>query len=221
MRLSTISNGPGRGRLSRTSVDNCPLVPNFDQANNDGDSQGDACDLDDDNDKVYDVDEQNCGGNALNAGIRPERTDLAGNQNGTGGDSEPLPPGSENFDCDGDGFKGSAENSIYSGTGGRDQDPCGTNGWPADLPGAAANNTLDIQDLASFVAPTRRLNTSPGDTDFNARWDLVPGATVGDHINVTDLSALTSGPTAYPPMFAPVPPATGGRAFGQTCPWAP
>ena len=218
-RLAGISNDQDEDTIPDVS-DNCPLVPNTNQANNDGDGpgSGDACDLDDDNDKVYDVDEQNCGGNALNAGIRPERTDLAGNQNGTGGDSEPLPPGSENFDCDGDGFKGSAENSIYSGTGGRDQDPCGNNGWPADL---QANNTLDIQDLASFIAPVRHLNTSPGDAGYSARWDLIPGSAVGDHINVTDLSALTSGPTAYPPMFAPVPPATGGRAFGQTCPWAP
>jgi len=214
--ISTDQDADGRPDVS----DNCPLVPNFDQANLDGDSLGDVCDLDDDGDKVYDIDEQNCGGNALNAGIRPERTDLAGNQNGTGGDSEPLPPGSENFDCDGDGFKGSAENTIYSGTGGRDQDPCGNNGWPADLMSTGAStNKLDIQDLASFVAPTRRLNTSPGNPNFSARWDIVPGTSVGEHVNVTDLTALVSGPTGYPPMFAPVPPATGGRAFGLTCPW--
>jgi len=214
--ISTDQDADGRPDVS----DNCPLVPNFDQANFDGDSQGDVCDLDDDGDKVYDIDEQNCGGNALNAGIRPERTDLAGNQNGTGGDSEPLPPGSENYDCDGDGLKGSAENSIYSGTGGRDQDPCGNNGWPADLMSTGAStNKLDIQDLASFVAPTRRLNTSPGNPNFSARWDIVPGTSVGEHINVTDLASLVSGPTGYPPMFAPVPPATGGRAFGLTCPW--
>ena len=34
--------------------DNCPLIPNADQANNDADAQGDACDLDDDNDSVND-----------------------------------------------------------------------------------------------------------------------------------------------------------------------
>jgi hypothetical protein len=83
----------------------------------------------------------------------------------------------------------------------------------------ASTNKLDIQDLASFVAPTRRLNTSPGNPNFSARWDIVPGTSVGEHINVTDLASLVSGPTGYPPMFAPVPPATGGRAFGLTCPW--
>jgi hypothetical protein len=36
------------------SADNCPTVANVDQANFDGDSQGDACDADDDNDGVND-----------------------------------------------------------------------------------------------------------------------------------------------------------------------
>jgi hypothetical protein len=203
------------------AVDNCPLVFNpAPQANTDGDTQGNACDADDDNDKVYDDDEANCGGNSTNAAIRPERTDLTGDDNLNGQTNEALPPGSENYDCDGDGFKGSAENSIFSGAGGRDQDPCGNNGWPADLLSTGAStNKLDIQDLASFVAPDRHLNTSPGNPLYSVRWDLVPGTTVGDHINVTDLAALTSGPTGYPAMFAPVPPATGGRAFGLTCPW--
>jgi hypothetical protein len=36
-------------------VDNCPSVANGDQANNDADAQGDACDADDDNDGLLDV----------------------------------------------------------------------------------------------------------------------------------------------------------------------
>ncbi len=39
--------------------DNCPLTANADQANNDGDSEGDICDPDDDNDGVFDIDD-NC-----------------------------------------------------------------------------------------------------------------------------------------------------------------
>jgi len=34
--------------------DNCPVVANADQANTDGDAQGDACDPDDDNDGALD-----------------------------------------------------------------------------------------------------------------------------------------------------------------------
>ena len=41
------------------SSDNCPSTSNANQANNDGDSQGDACDTDDDNDTVADTSD-NC-----------------------------------------------------------------------------------------------------------------------------------------------------------------
>jgi hypothetical protein len=40
------------------SQDNCPTVANTNQANNDGDSQGDACDTDDDNDNFADTIDQ-------------------------------------------------------------------------------------------------------------------------------------------------------------------
>ena len=38
-------------------LDNCPFDPNIDQLNTDGDPLGDACDPDDDNDGLSDVDE--------------------------------------------------------------------------------------------------------------------------------------------------------------------
>ncbi len=40
--------------------DNCRIIANPDQANFDGDDDGDACDRDDDNDEVEDVDDAFC-----------------------------------------------------------------------------------------------------------------------------------------------------------------
>ncbi len=55
--------------------DNCPTTPNPDQANNDGDAQGDACDPDDDNDGQTDADEIACGSNPLSAASRAPDND--------------------------------------------------------------------------------------------------------------------------------------------------
>jgi hypothetical protein len=130
--------------------------------------------------------------------------------------NETLPPGAEAYDCDGDGYTGSAETSIFSGGGNGDQDPCGTNGWPSDLvPGGIQANTLNIADLGSFVTPVRHIGTSVGDPGFNARWDLVPGAAIGEHIAVTDIAATVVGTSGFPAMLG------GLRAYGKTCPWAP
>ncbi len=118
----------------------------------------------------------------------------------------PTPPPTS--DNDGDGWTYAAEGWIGTDP----ADPCGGNAWPADLVSDGTSlNKLDIADFSSFVAPLRRLGTSPGYPNFNPRWDLVPGSTFGKYINISDMAALVSGPTGYPPMFG------GGRAFGQTC----
>ena len=129
---------------------------------------------------------------------------------------EALPAGAANFDCDGDGYKGTIENHVYNGSGGRDQDACGSNGWPADLDGAGiSTGKITLTDLTSFVATPRRLGTSPGDLNFDVRWDLVPGAPnpAVFHINLTDITDVVF---KKPPMLS------GARQFGgPDCPWAP
>ncbi|HET9477036.1 MAG TPA: hypothetical protein VFP63_06080, partial [Dehalococcoidia bacterium] len=90
--------------------------------------------------------------------------------------------------------------------------PCGFNSWPADLwdqPPLSANK-ITVQDLTSFIAPVRRLNTSSG-PNFSARWDLLPGAGIfSNTINVQDMTALV---TLTPPML------NGARALnGPVCP---
>jgi hypothetical protein len=64
-------------------VDNCPLVPNPDRADNDRDGQGDVCDDDDDNDTVTDVND-NC---PLNANA--DQADADGD--GVGDACDPTP----------------------------------------------------------------------------------------------------------------------------------
>jgi hypothetical protein len=126
------------------------------------------------------------------------------------GDGDHCDPG----DADGDGYRDMDEVSFIGTEAG---DPCGANGWPAELNSAgASSNKLDIQDLVSFVVPDRRLETRVGDIHFDRRWDIVPGpGAFGPDINIQDITALIAGPTAYPPMFGDL------RAYGKTCPFPP
>jgi hypothetical protein len=222
-------------------LDNCPLVANPTQTNTDGDSLGDACDTDDDNDGIADTIETPCGSDPVDVTpplSRPERSDGPFATVDDDGDTqidEPLPGGAANFDCDGDGYKGSAENHVFSylaQTNG-DQKTCQepdttfpnsaphirpSQRWPSDLAGAGAfsANKINIQDLSAFANPVRYLNRDVGTNPSDVRFDLVPGSTVGADINVADLAALTSGVTGAPPMLG------GARAFGgPVCPYAP
>ena len=103
------------------ATDNCPDTANAGQANFDGDSRGDVCDIDDDNDGVSDVAEPPCGGDPLDITpplLRPERVDgilFAGvDDDGDTAIDEALPVGGAGFDCDGDGYTGTAEDHVYS-----------------------------------------------------------------------------------------------------------
>jgi beta-lactamase superfamily II metal-dependent hydrolase len=168
-----------------------------------------------DGDGVNTTDEINCGSNPNHPGSRPERMDTGGDDDGDTLVNEALPPGAQAHDCDGDGYVGTAE--AHVGT--SDQDPCGGSGWPSDLytstPGGFQYNTLNIQDLGTFLTPVRRFGTSPGNPDFDPRWDLVPGGTIGGTINVQDVAATITAASGYPPMLA------GERAFGKVCAYPP
>jgi CSLREA domain-containing protein len=163
-------------------------------------------------DFVGDIAEVACGAEVVNGASRPERVDTPGDDDGDTLVNEALPAGAGAYDCDGDGFAGSAEGQITTS----DQDPCGGSGWPSELvSNGGSANRLDLQDLGSFLMPVRRLGTGPGHPGYSARWDLVPGSTVGAAINIADIAATVIGPSGHPPMFG------GQRAFGRTCPWAP
>jgi hypothetical protein len=76
--------------------------------------------------------------------------------------------------------------------------------WPAELAiGSIPNSTniINIADLSRFVAPVRRLNTSPGDLNFDQRYDLVPGrGGPAKWINIVDMSKLIT----FVPVFNPI-----------------
>jgi hypothetical protein len=199
----------------------------------DSDGIPNESDPDDDNDKVTDSDEANCGSNSRDASRRPERIDgpFAGvDDDGDTLIDEPLPSGAASYDCDGDGYKGSAEDHVFSylpQTNG-DQKTCQeydtsfpnsthkpSKRWPADLNGSAFSlNKINISDLAAFINPIRYLNQDVGTDPNDVRFDLVPGSTVGTDINVADMAALTTGVSGFPPMLS------GSRAFnGPVCPY--
>lgn len=107
-------------------------------------------------------------------------------------------------DADGDGFSFAVE--MHLGT--DPNDPCGNPdfsrpgapsfAWPADL-SIASPNRVDLLDLATFIAPVRRFNTSAGDPGYDPRWDVAPGkGALAKDINIADISALV---TARAPMF--------------------
>lgn len=110
-------------------------------------------------------------------------------------------------DVDGDGYSGPVE--LYLGT--DPAVPCGPGGWPAELQSSGTSeNRLDLFDLTAFLAPVRYLDTSPGDANFNIRYDITPGpGALSTFINLTDLTNLI---LLTPPMFG------GQRAFNHTCP---
>ena len=229
------SGGDADGDGIIDAADNCASWPNADQRDNEGDGVGDACDLDDDNAGVYDPDEIACGGNPTVAALRPERVDGSFSGVDDDGDTqvdEGLAASAAGYDCDGDGFKGSAEDHVFSylGQTNGNQKTCQdydmsfpnptqkpSKRWPSDLNGSSFSlNKINIQDLAAFTNPIRYLNKDVGTNPNDVRLDLVPGSTVGADINVADMAALTTGTTGSPSMLG------GLKAFGgPVCPYAP
>jgi hypothetical protein len=129
--------------------------------------------------------------------------------------------GCPGIDTDGDGVTDEAEMSIGTdalgrcGVGGNEWDPPSTD-WPLDFTHGGTPFSTDlivITDITSFSAPVNRMDTNPGDANFDRRWDIHPGTGgLGYWINISDLTALYSGHTGYPPM------PNGTKAFGSSTP---
>jgi hypothetical protein len=119
-------------------------------------------------------------------------------------------------DSDGDGSTNEAERHMGTNPLARCQVgavPSQSGGWPLDLVSGgtpASTDKVNILDLGNFLAPTRRLDTAPGNANFNVRWDIKPGPDFGTNwIHVADLSAYISGAISAPPMTS------GVKAYGS------
>jgi hypothetical protein len=84
-------------------VDNCTRVANPDQANLDGDAQGDACDLDRDGDGANDDDETDCGSDPADGASTPADGDGDGLCDGRDDCPGDADPGQDDGDGDGVG----------------------------------------------------------------------------------------------------------------------
>ncbi len=129
----------------------------------------------------------------------------------------PTPTPFNPTDVDNDGFTNAVEIAIATNfsqnCGNFDTSKPGSpsRNWPADLASETTSaDRVDMSDIGSFLAPVRRVNTSPGDAGYDVRWDLVPGAGIFDHVvNLQDIISLV---TLKPAMFG------GASAFnGPSC----
>jgi len=138
-------------------VDNCPSVANADQADLDGDGEGDACDPDDDGDGVLDVSD-NCA-SVGNSDQADADGDFVGDacETNDDGDADGVPDSTDNcpfaanpaqLDTDGDGAGNVCDADMDSDGVANDADNCAgdPNTDQADVDGDGAGDACDVDD---------------------------------------------------------------------------
>jgi hypothetical protein len=152
----------------KDNVDNCPSVSNANQANNDLDGQGDACDADDDNDTVLDAAPDNCP-------LIANTDQLDSDNDGTGDACEIF------NDSDNDQIEDTVDNC-----------PSVANNNQLNTDGDSQGNACDLDDDNDSVidaAPDNcPLNANSDQADFNANGigdvcDDSDGDSIFDHVD--------------------------------------
>lgn len=152
----------------------------------DGDGEWDPFDFgtDSDGDGVMNPIESKCASNPLSSSSTPERIDTTGDDDGDTLVNEALPPGTEPFDCDQDGFIGSTEQYVFSASGSaNDQKRCGIDAWPADINN---NGFSDILDIA-FLTGQFGIAVPPA----SARYNVAPDPPDG-YVDTQDIARMTA-----------------------------
>jgi hypothetical protein len=204
-------------------------MANPDQTDSNGNGLGDACDLtttsDLDGDGFFDADEA-----GAPLCLTPSNHDLLDDSASNDGCEAAGTPESNcvtsvDDDADGRVNDGCPQVGVVSegayNIGTNHLGRCGvgfsagqSSAWPLDLVSGGVPQSTDkvtIGDLASFLAPVRRLDTRPPNANFNQRWDLKPGPQFGSNwIGVSDLGALVSGVSGFPPMNS------GQKVYGSS-----